>query len=209
MCLLFLFNAICLIIILPIYFLSVEHLKLQEKYGKEKGLHITKIYGLISGWSFFLFLFGIWISPQPRFRISLFQITLNLIPIITFSVTLFQLLISVPIIFFGAWFGIVGVKKITLKVAETHRPEKIIRTGIYSRIRHPQYFGAILSHLGISILLSSFYSLLSTPFIIFIIYLISWKEEKELIREFGKDYEDYKEIVPMLIPKLRVKKSEK
>jgi len=104
---------------------------------------------------------------------------------------------------FGAWLGIAGVKEITLKVAETHQPKKIITTGIYSIIRHPQYFGAILAHVGISILLSSLYSLLSTPLIIIFNYLISWKEEKELIKEFGKDYEDYKKNVPILIPKLR------
>ncbi len=200
---------LAIILIMPIYFLSVEHLKLQEKYGKEKGLKIAKICGLISGWGFFLFLFGVWISPQPRFRISLFQIDLNLIPIKGFSITLFHLIISAPFISIGAWFGIVGVKEVTLKVAETHRPEKVISTGIYSKVRHPQYFGAILSHLGISFLLSSFYSLLSTPFIIIIIYLMSWKEEKELVREFGKEYEDYKDNVPMLIPRLRVKESEK
>ena len=200
---------LAIILIMPIYFLSVEHLKLQGKFGIEKGLKIAKIFGLISGWSFFLFLFGIWISPQPRFRISIFQITLNLIPIIGFSIVILHLIISVPLIFIGAWFGIVGVKEITLKVAETHRPEKVISTGIYSKIRHPQYFGAVLSHLGISILLSSFYSLLSTPLIIFIIYLMSWKEEKELIKEFGKEYKDYKENVPMLIPRLRVKESKK
>ncbi len=209
MCILFLFNIISLVLIMPLYFLSVEHLKLQEKYGKEKGLQITKICGLISGWGFFLFLFGIWISPQPRFRISFFQIALTLIPIIGFSISIFQLIISVPLIFIGAWFGIVGVKEITLKVAETHRPEKVISTGIYSKIRHPQYFGAILSHIGITFLLSSFYSLLSTPLIVFIIYLMSWKEEKELIREFGKEYKNYKENVPMLIPRLRVKESKK
>jgi len=38
---------------------------------------------------------------------------------------------------------------------------------------------------------------------IVLIFLISWKEEKELIREFGKEYEDYREKVPMLMPKLR------
>jgi len=36
-----------------------------------------------------------------------------------------------------------------------------------------------------------------------LIYLISRKEEKELIREFGREYEDYKKKVPMLIPRLR------
>ena len=106
----------------------------------------------------------------------------------------------------GAWSGIVGVKEVTLKVAETHKPEKVINTGIYSKIRHPQYFGAIISHIGISILLSSFYSLLTTPLIILLIYLMSWKEEKELMREFGKEYEDYKKAVPMLIPRLKKRK---
>jgi protein-S-isoprenylcysteine O-methyltransferase Ste14 len=36
-----------------------------------------------------------------------------------------------------------------------------------------------------------------------IIFLISWKEEEELIKEFGKEYEDYKKKVPMLVPKRR------
>lgn len=187
----------------PIHFLSVEHLKLQKKYGKIKGIKITKIFGLISGWGFFMFLIGTWISPQPRFTIPIFQNISILIPIINFSIHLFHLIVSMPFLIFGAWLGIAGVKEITLKVAETHQPKKIITTGIYSIIRHPQYFGAILAHVGISILLSSLYSLLSTPLIIIFNYLISWKEEKELIKEFGKDYEDYKKNVPMLIPKLR------
>jgi hypothetical protein len=55
------------ILVLPLYFLSLEHTKLQGKYGKEKGTKIGEIFGLISGWVFFLFWIGIWISPQPRF----------------------------------------------------------------------------------------------------------------------------------------------
>jgi len=201
----YIFFFICIagmLLLIPIYFLSVEHLKLQKKYGEKKGLKITEIFGLISGWGFFIFLFGIWISFQPKFEIPFFQYNLNIIGL---QIPLFHLILAVPVISTGAWFGIVGVKKVTLKVAETHRPEKVISTGIYSRIRHPQYFGAILSHIGITILLSSLYSLLSTPLIIFLIYLFSWKEEKELIREFGKDYEVYKKKVPMLLPRIRSK----
>jgi protein-S-isoprenylcysteine O-methyltransferase Ste14 len=36
-----------------------------------------------------------------------------------------------------------------------------------------------------------------------LICLISMKEEKELAEEFGKEYEDYAKVVPMLIPRLR------
>ena len=206
MYLFFFISIVGIISLMPIYFLSVEHIKLQKKFGKEKGIKIAMIFGLISGWGFFLFLFGIWISPQPRFMIPIFQDNWSLVSIFNFSISFFHLIISLPIISIGAWFGIIGVKKTTLKVAETHRPEKVIKSGIYTKIRHPQYFGTILSHVGISILLSSFYSLLSSPFIILLIYLISWKEEKELVKEFGKEYEDYKKNVPMLIPRLRKKK---
>ena len=96
-----------------------------------------------------------------------------------------------------------GVKGTTLKVSETHKAEKIIKSGIYSTIRHPQYFGGILSHVGITFLLSSFYSLISTPIVLLINIILCWKEEKELIKEFGADYTDYKKNVPMFFPKIK------
>ncbi|MFW9821281.1 MAG: methyltransferase family protein, partial [Candidatus Thorarchaeota archaeon] len=169
-------------------------------------LKITRIYGLISGWGFFIFLFGIWFSPQPHFHTNIFPFDPLLIPFINFSIPIFHLIISVPLVLLSVWFGIVGVKEVTLKVAETHKPEKINTTGIYSKIRHPQYFGAILAHLGFSFLFSSLYSLIATPFVVLIIFIISWKEEKELLREFGIEYESYKKIVPMLFPKMKSKK---
>ncbi len=186
-----------------LHFLSVEHLKLQEKYGKVKGIKIGDIVGMVSGWGFFLFWFGIWLSPQPRFTIPLVENLRINIPFINLSIPLTHLLISLPFIIIGAWFGIGSVRETTLKVAETHRTEKVISSGLYSVIRHPQYFGGILAHIGITILLSSFFSLLTSPIVILLNFLISWKEEKELIKEFGKEYEDYKNNVPMFLPKLK------
>jgi protein-S-isoprenylcysteine O-methyltransferase Ste14 len=187
----------------PLHFLSVEHLKLQERYGKEKGTKIGNILGLISGWGFFIFWFGVWLSPQPRFTIPILENLALFIPIINLLIPMIHLVISLPFIIIGAWFGIGSVKETTLKVAETHRAEKVVSTGLYSVIRHPQYFGGIIAHIGISILLSSLLAFITTPIVILLNYLISWKEEKELLKEFGKDYEDYKKRVPMFIPKLR------
>jgi len=206
MYLLFLISAIGMISIIPFYFWSLEHKKFFEHYGQRKGKSLTTIFGLISGWGFFLFLFSIWISPQPKLNIPFITSSLDFISFFSFSISVLHLMISLPIILVGAWFGIIGVKETSLKVAETHRPEKVIDTGVYSHIRHPQYFGAILSHIGISILLSSLYSIISTPIIILITFLFSWKEEKELKKEFGKEYEDYRRMVPMLFPRLRKKK---
>lgn len=186
--------------VVRVHFLSVEHLKLQGRYGKEKGTKIGKILGLVSGWGFFLFWIGIWVSPQSRFTIPLFQNLKAFIPVVGFSIPLLHLIISILFITLGAWLGIKGVRQTTLTVAETHRTEKIVTTEVYSIVRHPQYFGGLLAHMGISFLLSGWYSLLVTPLMVLLVYLISKKEEEELIREFGKEYKDYKKKVPMFIP---------
>ena len=188
--------------VIPLHFLSVEHLKLQDRYGKEKGTKVGEIYGLISGWGFFFFWIGIWVSSQPRFSIPILQNLSVLVPVVNFSIPLFYLIISVFLLIPGVWLAIYGVKKVTLRVAETHRTEKLVTTGVYSIVRHPQHLGALLAHVGISFLFSAWYSLLFTPLMVVLIYLISRKEEEELIKEFGKEYEDYKKKVPMLIPRL-------
>jgi protein-S-isoprenylcysteine O-methyltransferase Ste14 len=192
-CVSFFFLAIFL------HFKSVEHTKLQEKYGKEKGIKLGKIYATISS-SEFIFWAGLWVSPQPIFIIPIF---LNsIISIAGLSIPILHLIISLPPIMVGAWFGIEGVRETGMELAETHcSPKKILNTGIYSIVRHPQYYGWILAHIGISILLSVWYSVLFTPVLIALIYLISKKEEDELVKEFGKEYVDYKREVPMLIPR--------
>jgi len=186
--------------VVPIHFLSVEHLKLEEKYGRDKGKRIGKIYSLISGWGFFLFWAGLWFSPQPRFIVPGFPNLAVTVPVVSFTIQIAHLMFFIPFFFIGAWLGIGGVKETTLRVAETHRTEKIITSGVYSISRHPQYLGGLLAHVGISFLLSALYSLLSTPLMALLIYLISRKEEKELIKEFGKEYEDYRKKVSMFLP---------
>lgn len=182
--------------------MSLEHLKLEEKYGKEKGKNIGEIYGVVSGWGFFLFWFGIWFSPQTRFTIPIFQDFFIRLSVINLTIPLLHLLIFIPFFVAGAWFGIKGVAETTLKVAETHRAERIVTTGVYSIVRHPQYLGGLIAHIGFSFLLSALYSLLSSPLIAVLIVLISRKEEKELTKEFGEEYADYKKKVPMLLPRL-------
>ncbi len=193
-------------VIVP-YFLSLEHLKLEEKYDKTMGRKIGEILGIISGWGFFLFWFGIWLSPQDRFIIPFLQDFLIKIPILNMTIYLVNFLFFIPLFVTGAWFGIKGVVLTSLEVAETHRAERVVTTGVYSIIRHPQYFGGILAHLGFSLLLSGLYSLLVTPLVIAIVYVISLKEETELVKEFGQEYENYRNKVSMLIPKVHSHKS--
>ena len=193
-------------VMLP-YFLSLEHLKLEEKYGKQKGKRVGEILGMVSGWGFFLFWFGLWFSPQERFLFPFLQSFSIQISILNLPIYLVNLLVFVPFFVVGAWFGVKGVIQTSLKVAEIHRAERIVASGVYSIVRHPQYFGGILAHIGFSFLLSALYSLLVTPLVIAIIYVISWKEEKELTKEFGQEYVEYRNKVPMLMPKLAIERN--
>ena len=191
----FYLSVIGLIVVVPLHFLSVEHEHLDSKYGNEKGYRIGAALGMTSGWGFFLCLFGLWISPQPQFAV----IVLGATP---WGSSLFNLISAIIFLVPGAYLGISGVTEMGLKAAETHRVDRVISTGVYARIRHPQYLGAILSHIGASFLLSGYFSLLVSPVVIIINYTLCWKEEQELIREFGGEYEQYRKSVPMLMPKI-------
>ncbi len=178
---------------------SVEHQRLQQQYGPEIGTKRGRLYGMISGWMEFLLLAAFWLVPQDHFYLPIasdagFSMGPWFLPYI-------HLAIIVPFIGIGAWFGIEGVREVGMEVADTHqKPAKIIISGIYGRLRHPQYFGWILAHIGCTFLFTALYSLIFTPILVILIYLICSKEEVELVREFGDDYKHYQKSVPMLFP---------
>ena len=200
---LFFFFTLVAIVTVPIHFISVEHTKLQERYGKEKGNRLGEIYGRISGDLLFFSLIGLWFSPQPRFTIPILQNLHFMVPIVNFAIPIIHLIICIPFVLFGVFILSQSVSGLSRKVSESHRPEKVIISGIYARVRHPQYLGFLLLHIGFSILLSGWYSLLSTAAIFIMLYILARKEETELTKEFGKDYEEYKKMVPMLILRIR------
>ncbi len=201
MALLFILSLIGAIALLPVHFLSVEHTKLDARYGKEKGKRVGGYLGVISGWGYFLFLFGIWLSPQDQFMLPIFD-DVGIMVMDMFSISGIDLLFGLVFIIPGAWLGIKGVRDLGLEASETHRADTIVTEGIYSKVRHPQYLGAMLSHIGISLLLSQLYALLVTPIIILRDFIACRKEERELIREYGERYQRYRKQVPMLLPRL-------
>ncbi len=204
----FLVSVIGLFVVVPIHFLSVEHSRLDARFGEQRGYKIGAALGMISGWGFFLFLIGVWVSPQERFLFNFWGTSemyfVLALGYLSLTIPIPHLLLSIVFLIPGVYLGIRGVTEMGLKTAETHRAEMVISTGVYSRVRHPQYLGAVLSHIGASFLFSAYYSLIVTPLVIIINYILCWKEEQELVREFGEEYQTYRENVPMLIPKVRV-----
>jgi len=85
-------------------------------------------------------------------------------------------------------------------------PVELKVEGIHRLVRHPLYSGTILFVWGLFFIfpmLNNFIAVLLLT--IYVLIGISF-EEKKLIKEFGKKYEEYILNVPMLIPDLKFKK---
>ena len=80
-------------------------------------------------------------------------------------------------------------------------PQKFVEYAYYKFVRHPIYFGVIMIGIGTPHM-SMTHFLLACGFLayIFVGYRL---EEKDLLQEFGDDYQDYKSRVPALIPFLK------
>lgn len=80
---------------------------------------------------------------------------------------------------------------------------KLVTTGIYQYVRHPQYLGFLLITMGINVLWITFSTLILYPFLIILYYRLAKKEEKEMEDQFGEEYFKYKQKVPMFFPRLK------
>jgi protein-S-isoprenylcysteine O-methyltransferase Ste14 len=89
------------------------------------------------------------------------------------------------------------ISTIRLKTINKHI---LITDGWFKYVRHPMYFGVIFQLIGISFIFTSFISII--PIIIVIIFILIRIpiEEKMLLEEFGKEYEQYKKKTKKLIP---------
>jgi len=89
--------------------------------------------------------------------------------------------------------------------ASIGREQKLVKTGIYAKVRHPIYLSGLILSLGFTFIAGNLYGLL-----FFILSLVAFvtrikKEERELITKFGEEYKQYAKETPLLIPKLKEK----
>ena len=81
-------------------------------------------------------------------------------------------------------------------------PPRLIDAGIYSRIRHPRYLGAMSALLGLALISGSLrlleMSLLSLP----LYWVLTEAEDRELLQRVGEPFRLYRDRVPRFIPRL-------
>tara|TARA_Y100000114_G_C11607402_1_gene253413 strand:- start:129 stop:602 length:474 start_codon:yes stop_codon:yes gene_type:complete len=70
----------------------------------------------------------------------------------------------------------------------------LVKSGIYSRLRHPVYYFSLLALAGIALFSMSWYVFALLAILTTIQRIRINKEEKVLMKKFGKEYIKYKEV---------------
>ncbi len=102
----------------------------------------------------------------------------------------------------GSILIFIGFINIYLGWKKIHSQNRMVKEGIYSVIRHPQYVGLMLLTLGQLIQWPTVTALVLWPGIVWIYYRLALMEEKEAEQQYGKEYENYKKSVPGFIPNI-------
>ena len=80
--------------------------------------------------------------------------------------------------------------------------ETQLHGGIYTKIRHPGVLGEMPLYIAIGLLINSlFITVWAIVFVVLYTTLYIYYEEKDLLKRFGKPYEEYKERVGAIFPK--------
>lgn len=82
------------------------------------------------------------------------------------------------------------------------RKDELVTSGLYSRVRHPQYFGLFLITVGMLVQWPTIITAAMWPILMFMYYRLARREEKGLENRFGYSYVTYRQRVPMFLPRL-------
>lgn len=106
-------------------------------------------------------------------------------------------IISNGIVFFGFYIIYRGWMLIYAS-----KGQKLVTEGVYSYVRHPQYSGLFLITIGFLMQWPSLTTLIMWPILMFSYYHLAMREERDVEKQFGKVYQEYKKRVPAFIPRL-------
>jgi protein-S-isoprenylcysteine O-methyltransferase Ste14 len=129
-----------------------------------------------------------------------------LVMTILHSIVPYQVVIFTPFNYLGIALIILGLtiakkvgnsfSKIDTEIHTFKKPRQLVTAGLFQYSRNPIYLGFVIALIGLNIVLGSL-----TPFIIVLIFIFLtnyWYipfEEKNMNKQFGQDYENYKKRV--------------
>jgi len=81
---------------------------------------------------------------------------------------------------------------------------KLMATGPYRLVRHPQYLGSIIAILGLSLRAARPIALISWGTMTYAYVLMAYFEEQSLAKRLGKEYVDYRARTSFMLPTPRI-----
>ncbi len=115
----------------------------------------------------------------------------------------FTFYLIVPAFLYWLYFFVGAILVHRKAPRSVHSIYKIVKEGVYQRVRHPIYSGDIVIAWGIFSHWPSYRALSSVIWLTIILYFWMRLEEKALAEKFGRDYLDYQKEVPMLVPRIK------
>ncbi len=77
----------------------------------------------------------------------------------------------------------------------------LVTDGLYRLVRHPQYTGLFIGLFGEGVVhWPTVFSVILFPIIVLTYTLLAYREERQMLEQFGEQYKVYKEHVPMFFP---------
>lgn len=102
-------------------------------------------------------------------------------------------------VFIGGGFLILSAAWPVLYRAQ--KAGKLATTGLYARMRHPQYFGFVAILFGFLIQWPTILTLVMFPMLLVMYWRLALSEERQAETEFGEEYRRYAVTTPRFVPK--------
>jgi protein-S-isoprenylcysteine O-methyltransferase Ste14 len=131
--------------------------------------------------------------------LPLFQQTFYQNPVLNYAVGLPLTLVGLV----GRIYPMIYLRRQCTTTA-INKVERLVVTGPYSWVRHPQYTFGLILVVGWYLLWGAIYSLYTIPLMGGMIIVQAFIEERYVMEvKFGNEYKEYRKSVGMLIPRIR------
>ncbi|HVN49707.1 MAG TPA: isoprenylcysteine carboxylmethyltransferase family protein [Bacteroidota bacterium] len=99
------------------------------------------------------------------------------------------------------WISIISLGRMFTVDVAIQKEHQLMQNGLYKYVRHPSYSGMLIEFLGLAVYFGTWICLLvvMVPVTIALLFRIK-SEESALMKEFGKQYEEYKAHTKSIIP---------
>ncbi|WP_439671781.1 Isoprenylcysteine carboxylmethyltransferase family protein [Cupriavidus necator] len=105
--------------------------------------------------------------------------------------------IASDILIFGGFIMLSSAWRRLYLAQQQHR---LATTGLYARMRHPQYVAFVLIMFGFLLQWPTIVTLVMFPILVWMYVRLAKSEEQDALAEFGQAYEEYRQKTPAFIP---------